>query len=101
MFEKLASLMEKEGWAGVDEVRRRWTTDLGERRIVSGFLKDKALGKKRLVSMPDRFTNTIQCVSDDSFSFMLRLAIFHSVCHARTRLAHGITAGWICPQPPR
>ena len=29
------------------------------RKIISGFMKDKELGKKRLMSMPDRTTNTI------------------------------------------
>ena len=30
------------------------------RPIIAGFLKDKSLGSKRLASMPDRMTNTIQ-----------------------------------------
>ncbi|CAK0894247.1 unnamed protein product [Prorocentrum cordatum] len=30
-----------------------------ERKIMSGFLKDKQLGAKRLASMPDRLTNTV------------------------------------------
>jgi hypothetical protein len=40
-------------------VRSVWETDLQHKRIVSGFLKDAALGKKRFASMPDRLTNTI------------------------------------------
>ena len=50
------------GWggAGVNETRRLWESDLSRRKIVSQFLRDPVLGKKRLVSMPDRTTNTIQ-----------------------------------------
>lgn len=36
-----------------------WASDLSKRPLVSGFLKDKGLGAKRLMSMPDRFTNTV------------------------------------------
>lgn len=32
---------------------------------MSGFLKDKDIGAKRLCSMPDRVTNTINCSSAD------------------------------------
>ncbi|KAK1740551.1 hypothetical protein QTG54_008646 [Skeletonema marinoi] len=35
------------------------------RKIVSGFMKDKLLGSKRLASMPDRITNTINVVGSD------------------------------------
>ena len=44
----------------LDQVREYWTNDLSKRTIVDGFLKDATLGKKRLVSMPDRVTNTIR-----------------------------------------
>ena len=44
----------------VDKVEAIWATDLRSRRIVSGVLKDTLLGKKRLISMPDRITNTIR-----------------------------------------
>jgi len=43
----------------VPEVCLKWIQDFSKRRIVSGFLKDKDIGAKRLASMPDRFTNTI------------------------------------------
>lgn len=63
MVERLFQVMSKEeGWSGVDAVRHIWSTDFSERRVVSTFLKDKSLGKKRLISMPDRLTNTIRCV---------------------------------------
>eukprot|EP00965_Chrysotila_dentata_P205927 6183241-Pleurochrysis_carterae.AAC.3 len=51
--------MEKEGWPGVAETESMWKDDLSQRRIVSGFMKDKTIGDKRLASMPDRVTNAI------------------------------------------
>eukprot|EP01065_Artemidia_motanka_P025698 TRINITY_DN30681_c0_g1_i1.p1 TRINITY_DN30681_c0_g1~~TRINITY_DN30681_c0_g1_i1.p1 ORF type:complete len:596 (+),score=205.02 TRINITY_DN30681_c0_g1_i1:67-1854(+) len=42
------------GW-----LRGRWEKDLAVRNIITGFMKDGALGKKRLASMPDRVSNTI------------------------------------------
>lgn len=47
---------------GVGFVRARWEEDLRNRAIVTGFLKDKALGDKRLISMADRTTNCIDVV---------------------------------------
>ena len=44
----------------VEAVAAIWKNDLRKRTIVDGFLKDAALGKKRLASMPDRVTNTIR-----------------------------------------
>lgn len=38
--------------------------DLANRAIVQEILFDKMLGKKRLMSWPDRFTNTIRCYDD-------------------------------------
>jgi len=58
-FQELEELMINEKWAGVDRVRTLWLEDYSRRKIVSGFMKDKQLGKKRLASMPDRITNTI------------------------------------------
>ena len=45
------------------KVRDRWTTDFSQRKIVTTFMKDKSLGDKRLASMPDRVTNTINVAS--------------------------------------
>ena len=39
--------------------------DLANRAIVQEILFDKMLGKKRLMSWPDRFTNTIRCYDED------------------------------------
>jgi len=62
-FEELAEAMVAEGWSGVDETRELWKSDFSRRGIVSGFLKDKQLGAKRLASMPDRLTNTVSLAS--------------------------------------
>eukprot|EP00450_Noctiluca_scintillans_P015815 CAMPEP_0194508610 /NCGR_PEP_ID=MMETSP0253-20130528/38995_1 /TAXON_ID=2966 /ORGANISM="Noctiluca scintillans" /LENGTH=534 /DNA_ID=CAMNT_0039351673 /DNA_START=40 /DNA_END=1644 /DNA_ORIENTATION=+ len=59
LFAELKTCMEREGWTGLDEVEGMWKTDYSQRLIVSGFMKDKTIGTKRLASMPDRITNTI------------------------------------------
>jgi len=59
MFGELMTDMEKHGFPGLDELERRWKEDYRDRLAICGFLKDKAIGSKRLVSMPDRITNTI------------------------------------------
>ena len=58
MYDDLAKRMEAQGW-DVAPVAAVWSSDLSQRTIIGGFLKDKGLGAKRLMSMPDRFTNTI------------------------------------------
>jgi len=58
MFDELQVLMGKEGWPCEAECAEAYK-ELATRPIVSGFLKDKDLGSKRLMSMPDRMTNTI------------------------------------------
>ncbi len=56
MFAQLDKRLTGVGWKSV---RSYWEEDFRNRKIVSGFLKDKTLGSKRLASMPDRITNTI------------------------------------------
>ena len=95
MYDELSKRMEAQGW-DVAPVAAVWSSDLSQRTIIGGFLKDKGLvrarvpvrtvrvalrairptplvrirpnfspsphpnqGAKRLMSMPDRFTNTI------------------------------------------
>jgi hypothetical protein len=62
MFTRLNARMTSESinWPSVQSY---WESDYSKRRIVSGFLKDKMLGSKRLASMPDRITNTINVAS--------------------------------------
>ncbi|KAL7478756.1 hypothetical protein ACHAW6_004512 [Cyclotella cf. meneghiniana] len=59
MFGQLEKRMNAVGW---DSVRSYWDGDFKNRKIVSGFMKDPLLGSKRLASMPDRITNTINVV---------------------------------------
>ena len=44
----------------VDEVEVLWQTGYRSRKIIQDFLKDPLLGKKRLISVPDRITNTVR-----------------------------------------
>jgi len=59
MFESLCEAMTSAGWGGVDQVKQRWESEYKDRKIISEFIKDGLIGKKRLASMPDRYTNTI------------------------------------------
>eukprot|EP00815_Leptocylindrus_aporus_P000756 CAMPEP_0116055358 /NCGR_PEP_ID=MMETSP0322-20121206/3358_1 /TAXON_ID=163516 /ORGANISM="Leptocylindrus danicus var. apora, Strain B651" /LENGTH=558 /DNA_ID=CAMNT_0003538943 /DNA_START=232 /DNA_END=1908 /DNA_ORIENTATION=+ len=59
MFSKLDSRMTEVGW---ESVRSYWKDQFQDRKIISGFMKDPLLGSKRLASMPDRITNTINVV---------------------------------------
>jgi len=57
MFAALdARMVENMGWKSVESY---WKSDFSKRNIISGFMKDPTLGSKRLASMPDRVTNTI------------------------------------------
>ena len=62
MFGQLQEQMDKVGWGSV---KSYWNNDFKNRKIVSGFMKDPLLGSKRLASMPDRITNTINVVGKD------------------------------------
>jgi hypothetical protein len=59
MYDTLRREMASAQWAGLERVDALWRSDFRTRRIVSGFLRDEKLGKKRLASMPDRVSNTI------------------------------------------
>jgi hypothetical protein len=60
MFAELEYEMSQQGIAQLDDLNRIWATDLACRKLITGFLKDKALGEKRLISMPDRITSSIK-----------------------------------------
>ncbi|KAG7368448.1 hypothetical protein IV203_031191 [Nitzschia inconspicua] len=62
MFNNLDTRLTGVGWTSV---RNYWEADFQNRKIVSGFLKDPLLGSKRLASMPDRITNTINVEGGD------------------------------------
>lgn len=66
MFKDLEQSIKIIGWTGINETRTIWESDLKKRKIISQFIKDPILGKKRLVSMPDRVTNTINTVDSES-----------------------------------
>ena len=61
MYAELDALMTEQGWDHAEEAAAAYA-ELAKRKIISGFLKDKELGNKRLMSMPDRVTNTIDVV---------------------------------------
>lgn len=64
MFEELAESMMMANWTGIEETRQLWNSQYRDRKAISGFIKDGELGKKRLASMPDRVTNTINTVNE-------------------------------------
>jgi len=68
MFAELKEQMSVSGWdkkggsgelGAVAEVEKLWRENYRYRKIISGFIQDGILGKKRLASMPDRVTNTV------------------------------------------
>ena len=77
MFEDLLIKMKGIGWSQIDKglfylenkiklrfnqstnhvsykVREKWNSEYKNRKIISEFIKDPIIGKKRLASMPDR-----------------------------------------------
>ena len=59
MFLELVQELKALDFVELESLKIRWTEDLSQRRAIQEFLKDKTLGEKRLTSMPDRITNTI------------------------------------------
>ena len=59
MYTELEESMKEAGWTGLEETRKRWESEYKDRKVITEFIKDGLLGKKRLASMPDRMTNTI------------------------------------------
>ena len=65
MFKDLMKHMENyTDWSGFEETKKMWESDFSKRKIISEFVKDPLLGKKRLISMTDRVTNTINVDKD-------------------------------------
>ena len=75
MFSELQTELIVLGFSGVDRLESQWKNDYSQRMAVGQFLKDKQIGLKRLVSMPDRITNTIQC---DCYSSLKRPTAFNA-----------------------
>jgi hypothetical protein len=69
MFQDLKKKMVQNKWdlGAIEATSKIWEDDFKGRKIVSGFMKDKLLGKKRLASMPDRYTNTIDTADHKTF----------------------------------
>uniref|UniRef100_A0A6U6K6R3 Endonuclease/exonuclease/phosphatase domain-containing protein n=1 Tax=Odontella aurita TaxID=265563 RepID=A0A6U6K6R3_9STRA len=67
MYDRLERRMvDTAGWGlHTPTVRSYWEKDLRSRKIVSEFVRDKSLGNKRLASMPDRITNTINVLNKE------------------------------------
>jgi hypothetical protein len=59
MFLELLTEMKLCGLPELDKLSNSWQQDYSQRKAVRGFLQDTSLGEKRLISMPDRITNTI------------------------------------------
>ena len=58
-FNDLEEEMCRAGVEGSLALRKFWISEYRGRTAIGGFLKDRDLGNKRLISMPDRITNTI------------------------------------------
>lgn len=63
MLDEMIELMSKAGWDGLDATRAQYHSNYKNRKIISEFIRDDMIGKKRLTSMPDRLTNTIETSS--------------------------------------
>lgn len=63
MVARIMEHMIEIGMKQVETVEKLWKRDYRSRKVVSEFLRDPVIGKKRLASMPDRVTNTIQLSS--------------------------------------
>merc|ERR1712151_93544 len=75
MFERLDKRLTTD--AGWDSVQSYWVNDFQNRKIISQFMKDKVLGNKRLASMPDRITNTINLASTNGKSIACRPTVIN------------------------
>lgn len=65
MLNELIDLMSKTGWNGLEEVKSQYNNNYKNKKIISEFIRDDLIGKKRLASMPDRLTNTIETSSGE------------------------------------
>jgi hypothetical protein len=63
MFAELRTELARSGVTELDVLDDIWKNDISQRRAIPGFLEDHTLGDKRLISMPDRVTNSVQVCS--------------------------------------
>ena len=59
MYLELRQQLAGQGVSGLEVLDTIWKTDFRNRMAISGFLKDRSFGEKRLISMPDRITSSI------------------------------------------
>ena len=59
MFSELLEELQAREIGGLASLKIYWENNLSHRAAIQGFLKDTEIGRKRLTSMPDRVTNTI------------------------------------------
>ena len=59
MFQELKRELFANDIQHLEDLEMAWRLDYMNRKVVSEFLSDKSIGNKRLISMPDRITNTI------------------------------------------
>ncbi len=59
IFAEVCIKMQKQKILGMTELKKYWENDYSQRRAIKEFLKDKSIGMKRLFSIQDRITNTI------------------------------------------
>lgn len=67
MFQELLTEFKRFQIVGWNDTAAVWRKDFSKRKIISEFIKDPLLGKKRLISMSDRITNTISDLSSVHF----------------------------------
>uniref|UniRef100_A0A7S4K8E8 Endonuclease/exonuclease/phosphatase domain-containing protein n=1 Tax=Guillardia theta TaxID=55529 RepID=A0A7S4K8E8_GUITH len=67
MFDELVQHLDRMKCSGLDKLRDTWVSEYRSRKIISGFLKERSIGSKRLISMPDRVTNTIHAADGTVF----------------------------------
>ena len=89
MFSELVEELRNREIGGLDDLKQRWSQDLSHRQAIRGFLKDRAIGEKRLTSMPDRITNTIN-LFDGSKIFRPTVINGYGMCSLKT-----MDAWWI------
>ena len=80
MFLELLEEMKHQNIPNLENVSELWASDFSRRKAVEGFLKDKSIGDKRLASMPDRITNTINCADGRT---LRRPTVINSYCDSR------------------
>jgi hypothetical protein len=59
----MIELMTQAGWNGLEETKAQYHNVYKNKKIITEFIRDDTIGKKRLTSMPDRLTNTIETSS--------------------------------------